>query len=144
VKYPLTICCIAVLGACTSAAPVPQPASTQVATCLQPDAESKALRTFIVGIVTGVTADTRLLRESNGIPNSTADRVVQVTDARTCRQALDAMNAVLETPARPRELYVYEVGDEYAVQNAVATPGAHYHPVLFFTKDWVLRVALLY
>ena len=76
---------------------------------------------------------------------TTANKVALVTKTSTCASAATALNAVRNTPGVTRQVWVYTLGNNYAVEDpTIPVPAMGEYPIYFFSNTWVSKPVLMY
>jgi hypothetical protein len=82
------------------------------------------------------------LRTSLGIAGTAANKVSYNTTASICNSAASALNTRSGTPGRARNVYVWKIGNFYAVEDpADQSPAFSYRGLILYTSQWVFRSA---
>lgn len=73
------------------------------------------------------------------------NKVSLVTKASTCASAATAVNTVRGTPGVIRQVWVYALGADYAVEDpTISEPAAGAIPLYLFNGTWVAKPILMY
>ena len=78
------------------------------------------------------------LRREVGIIYQPTGIVEFVSDEPVCRFAIQALNARTRTPGRRRQVYVYNLGSQYAVEDPEQRAG-EFRMLRIFNQQWQLR-----
>ena len=89
------------------------------------------LKSYLSDLVTTADSSRASLRAKFGLPAIDSTRIIAVTDPRICRKLVDAMNATFRTLGLARQIYVFRVGETYAVQDPTH-PVGEYTPTVVF------------
>jgi hypothetical protein len=87
-------------------------------------------------LVTSTDPTDKAVKDSLRITATRASDVSYVTDERICGKALPAFNAVRRTPSAARQLYVYKIGRDFAVEDPTVGRDSHYRGLLIFDSKW--------
>ena len=90
-------------------------------------------------LVTSSTSSDRALKDSLGITATKAGDVAYVTAERTCAKALTAFNTVMATPSQTRQLYVFKIGRDFAVEDPTMGQNAEYRGLRIFSRVWAYK-----
>jgi hypothetical protein len=72
-----------------------------------------------------------------------ANKVTLVTKSTTCVSGATAVNTVRGEPGTNRQVWVYALGNNFAVEDPeIPTPPLGEYPIYFFDKNWVLKSVL--
>lgn len=83
------------------------------------------------------SAEVELRRSARIIYQPTAT-VEYVTDVPVCALAIQALNARAKTPGRQRQVYVYNLGSQYAVEDP-EVHASEYRMLRIFSLQWELH-----
>jgi hypothetical protein len=79
------------------------------------------------------------------LQSANANKVALVTRASTCASAATALNAVRGTPGVVRQVWVYTLGSNFAVEDpTIPVPPMGAYPIYFFSSTWVSKPVLMY
>ena len=74
-----------------------------------------------------------------------ANKVSLVTKATTCASAATALNTVRGTQGVARQVWVYSLGSNYAVEDpTIPVPPTGDYPIYFFSSTWAAKPVLMY
>jgi hypothetical protein len=113
-------------------------------TCRPADGVTRKTIPLVDGIINGRTATYRLLRDSLRLvaPTHSVSPSL-VTKTSVCASAGKALDALDTTAATARNLYVYQTGSYYAVEDPTRSMG-EFNDLVFFTSGWVYKGDLPY
>jgi hypothetical protein len=89
----------------------------QAQTCRPSDKGAQATLAWARAIATGTDSASQETRSTLKIPATTVSKVVLVTDAYTCAQAVQSLAAVIGASASNRAVYLVKVGTRYVVKD---------------------------
>jgi hypothetical protein len=93
-----------------------RPVAGMLSGCLSADTVIVPTRlAYLKGLMSRSEADYSQVRDSLGLSRQNAEEVRLETDRSRCRSAVTALNAVLNTPGRDREIWLFALGDGWAV-----------------------------
>jgi hypothetical protein len=97
----------------------------------------------------GLLADTDTtsvnFRSAFQLQQVAVNKVSLVTKASTCASAATAVNTVRGTPGVIRQVWVYALGTNYAVEDpTISEPAAGAIPIYLFNGTWVAKPILMY
>jgi hypothetical protein len=118
------------------------PEPTAVSRCREADPAAAATMHTLQALATSTDSADVLLKESLRLSLLTPDDVSLVSSEATCRRAAAELDRVLPSRLSVRRVYVYRVGQDFAVEDPVAFSG-EYRGVAFFTSDWTYKSTLL-
>ncbi len=81
------------------------------------------------------------IRSSLGIAGTNANKVSYVTTASVCNSAGSALNAYSATPGQARRVYVWKLGNFYAVEDPADQNAGSYRALVLYTSQWVFKSA---
>lgn len=81
------------------------------------------------------------IRTSLGIAGTAASKVSYVTTASTCNSAASALNVYSATPGRARSVYVWKLGNFYAVEDPSDQNPGSYRALVLYTSKWAFKSA---
>jgi hypothetical protein len=84
-------------------------------------------------------------REAFGLQATAASKVALITKSSTCLTAVHAVNVAAGTPGRARQVWVYSLGTNYAVEDPAVRgdPDAYEYPIYFFDRQWIPKGVLM-
>ena len=85
-------------------------------------------------------------RDAFKLQPTTANKIALVTKNATCLAAASALNAIAGTPTAVRQVWVYTLGNNYAVEDpSIADePDPGEYPIHFFDRQWRPKPVLMY
>jgi len=81
------------------------------------------------------------IKASLGIAGTSANKVSYVTTASVCNSAASALNAYSATPGQARSVYVWKLGNFYAVEDPADQNPGSYRALVLYTSQWVFKSA---
>jgi hypothetical protein len=90
-------------------------------------------------LVTSTDPTDKAVRDSLRITATRASDISYVTDERTCGKALPAYNTAMSTPSAVRQLYVYKIGRDFAVEDPTVGQDSHYRGLHIFDSKWLYK-----
>ena len=134
--------CVALLVALTGAV-LCRPVGAQ-STCRSADAVTRKTIPLVDSIINGRTATFRLLRDSLRLaaPRHPVTPSL-ITKTSACASAGKALDALDTTATTARNLYVYQAGSYYAVEDPTRLMG-EFNDLVFFTSGWIYSGDLPY
>jgi hypothetical protein len=134
----LTLSCIVCAGLAANA---------QSAGCLPSDVDTADLMYYARTLVSATDPERIGLRNALGFGALDSNKVVTVTDARTCAKVIDGLNAALQTPSRVRRVHVVAmVKDGFMVFEPAPSgpqPANEWKPAYVLTKTFTVRGSVL-
>lgn len=115
------------------------PGSSFAQACRPADSTSARTTRDLKAYVTSSDSFTVRLRNSLGIAGTPANKISYATDSKTCNSAVTALNTHSGTPGRSRQVYVWKVGSDFAVEDPSDNDPGSYRAVIFFTSKWVFK-----
>lgn len=79
------------------------------------------------------------IRTSLGIAGTAASKVSYNTTASICNSAASALNTYSGTPGQARNVYVWKIGNFYAVEDPADQNPGSYRALVLYTSKWVFR-----
>jgi hypothetical protein len=74
-----------------------------------------------------------------------ANKVSFVTEGSTCASAATALNTVRGEPGVVRQVWVYALGNNFAVEDpSIPIHSAGTYPIYFFSNNWAAKPILMY
>lgn len=143
----LGIVCAAGLGAFVVLPPKPAAIAAQAASGCRPadTVRSPAHLAYLKGMVVNTDSVAVNFRTAFQLQATTANKVALVTKASTCASAATALNTVRGTPGVVRQVWVYTLGSNFAVEDpSIATPQMGSYPIYFFGSNWASKPILMY
>lgn len=110
--------------------------------CRPADADARQIAAGLPRILASPDSADTDLRRDVGITYQPSPYVAHVTDEGVCAQAVRALNIRTRTPGRRRQVYVYDLGSQYAVDDPEQMAG-EYRMVRIFNRQWELRGDIL-
>jgi hypothetical protein len=122
---------------------VPQ-ARAQSSGCRPADAQIVPSRlTYFKDLLTSTVAARKAVRDSLGLAAVSASKVSLVTKASTCVGAVNALNTHRQEPGVTRQVWVYALGTNYAVEDSgIAAASGEYRPIYLFDRNFVYKRTL--
>ncbi len=108
------------------------------ANCRPADAVSSQMVPELRLIVSSTDSAEVELRRRAGIVYQPLAPVAFVSDEPVCLLAVRALNARTRTPGRRRQVYVYDLGGQYAAEDPEQRAG-EFRMVRIFSRQWELR-----
>jgi hypothetical protein len=84
------------------------------------------------------------VRNAFELPLTSPSKVTLVTRNNTCASAAAALNTVVGTPGQIRQVWVYALGSNYAVEDPAIPVEPAGYPIFLFTSKWVPKPVLMY
>ncbi len=94
---------------------------------------------YLRALVSAVDSGSVAAREAFELQWAPADEVRWVTKPSVCAAAVAAVNQVAATPGRARRVWVYSIGQAYAVEDPSlewAENGGSEYPMYLFDRGW--------
>lgn len=127
----IPLLCLLALPAARAQTPIAE------ALCHPPDQTSAQMIEELRRLLSSAdSAATAVRREANIVYQSTGS-VRLLTDEPICDFAIRALNARARTPGRHRQVYVYHLGSQYAVEDPEQR-ASEYRMIRIFSLDWEL------
>jgi hypothetical protein len=100
---------------------------------------------YLKRVVTDTDSISRAVRDSLQLQATTANKVTLVTKATTCASAVAALNTAAGTPGAARQVWVYTLGSNFAVEDpAISSEIAGGVPFYLFDSKWTPKPILIY
>ena len=113
--------------------------SRAVATmCHSPDQTSARMVDQLRRLLSSADSESTEVRRDANIVYQPTGTVSHVTDESVCDQAIRALNARARTPDQGREVYVYYLGSQYAVEDP-EQHASEYRMIRIFDLEWKLK-----
>jgi hypothetical protein len=94
---------------------------------------------YFRGLLT-TTAPVRVaIRDTFGLSAVSASKINLVTKASTCVAAVNAMNAISQSVGKVRQVWVYTLGTNYAVEDPADQEPGQYRLIYLFTNSHVYK-----
>jgi hypothetical protein len=93
-------------------------------------------------IMSGTDSANADLRRDVGITYQPSPQVMLLADEGLCEQAVSALNSRTRTPGRRRQVYLFDLGSQFAVDDPQQKAG-EYRMLRVFSRDWKLRGDIL-
>ena len=123
------------------------PAIAQSASgCRAPNAlENQTQIEYLRSIVVDTDIMAVAAREAYGLQATTASKVALLTKSSTCVTAANAVNVAAGTTGKERQVWVYSVGTNYAVEDPAVRgdPEAYEYPIYFLDHQWIPKGVLM-
>jgi len=110
-------------------------------TCRPADALSARTVTDFKSLLSSSDSFDARIRTSLGIAGTGVNKVSYVTTANTCKSAAAALNVYSATPGRARSVYVWELGNFYAVEDPADQEPGSYRALVLYTSTWAFKSA---
>ena len=114
-------------------------AEAQSSSCRPPDAISDETGALLKRYVTSSDSFDVKMRNALGIAGTQAKKISYSTNAGTCSSAVTALNALENTPGRARQVYVWNVGTNFAVWDPANQLSQGYRAITLFTSKWAFK-----
>jgi hypothetical protein len=143
-RYPVGILLALALTGPPSAAVGQSVGSTPLGdnSCRPADAEAGHLAGQLRRVLSSADSADAELRRRVGITYQPSPYVAQVTEEGICAQAVTALNGRTRTPGKRRQVYLYDLGSQYAVDDPEQMAG-EYRMLRIFSRAWELRGDIL-
>ena len=115
---------------------------SQALTCLPSDAVASRHVAEFQALITSVKPKDVSYRQLLGLSATKASDVSYVTDERTCNKAVAALDALWGTPPSERQVYVYRIGTDFAVEDPQVR-GGEYKQITIFDRRWSRKSNML-
>jgi len=100
---------------------------------------------YLMRVVADTDSVSRAVRDSLRLPATSPSKVSLVTRASTCTSAVGALNVVIGTPGMVRQVWVYALGSNYAVEDpSITSDPAGGRPFYLFDSKWKPKPILMY
>jgi hypothetical protein len=113
------------------------------AVCRPADAITSQTVSYLQSLVTSTKPLDKAQRDSLRITARKASDVSYTTDESVCAKALTALNSYLSTPSASRQLYVFKIGTDFAVEDPTIGQGGEYRGLRIFDRKWVYKSTYL-
>jgi hypothetical protein len=110
--------------------------------CRAADPAAAATIHTLQALATSTDSADVLLKQSLRLSLLQPGEVSLVSSEATCRRAAAELDRLSPSRLSGRRVYVYRVGQDFAVEDPAAFPG-EYRGVAFFTSDWTYKSTLL-
>jgi len=104
--------------------------------CRPADAVTRRTIADLAAIVAGTDSAAQASRDSLHLAATSASKVLLVTNEKTCRSARDALNTSWNTPGALRQVYVYQIGKFYGVEDPQIPGNGEYRGVVIYDGRW--------
>jgi hypothetical protein len=101
---------------------------------------------YLRDLISGTDSTSAQFREAFELQRASADEVQWVTKPSVCEAAVVAVNEVAGTPGRARRVWVYTLGEAYAVEDpslAWTEPLGSEYPMYLFDQAWRSKPVLM-
>jgi hypothetical protein len=101
---------------------------------------------YLRELISGTDSASVQLREAFELRWAAADEVTWITKPSVCAAAVAAVNGVAGTPGRVRQVWVYTLGEAYAVEDpslAWTEPVGSEYPIYLFDRKWKSKPVLM-
>ena len=143
-RHPQILIALLLLGGCAWNAPV---LVAQGASGCRPADTTKVpthLR-YLKRVVADTDSVSRAVRDSLRLPATSPSKVSLVTRTSTCMSAVGALNTVAGTPGVVRQVWVYALGSNFAVEDpSISSALAGGLPFYLFDSKWKPKPILIY
>jgi hypothetical protein len=93
--------------------------------------------------MSGTDSSALAFRSAIGLQLVSANKVTLVTKTTTCASAATAVNTLQNTPGMSRQVWVYSLGSDYAVEDpTIPVPPQGEGSMFFFSGTWTLKTVL--
>jgi hypothetical protein len=100
---------------------------------------------YLKRLVTGTDSAAVAFRAAFQHAATTDRKVALVTKTSTCAAAATALNTTRGTPGVVRQVWVYTLGSNYAVEDpTIPTPQLGSYPIYLFDGSWNSKPVLMY
>ena len=83
------------------------------------------------------------VRDSLGLAKTAVSKISLVTTTATCTSAVTALNTRRGEPNTVRQVWVYKLGNDFAVEDpALTVPASEYRPIYLFSGSFVYKRTL--
>lgn len=110
--------------------------------CRPADAVSAETLGQLHQVLSGTDSANIDLRGDVGLTYQPSPQVVLLADEALCELAVSALNSRARTPGRRRQVYVFDLGSQFAVEDPEQMAG-EYRMVRVFSREWQLRGDIL-
>ena len=111
----------------------------QSSSCRPADSLSARTTSQLKDYVTSSDSFTVRLRNGLGITGTSANKISYNTNSKTCAAAVTALNTHSGTPGRARTVYVWTVGNNFALEDPTDEDPGSYRAVFFFSSKWLFK-----
>ncbi len=114
--------------------------------CRAPDSvKVPAHLEYLTSIVVGTDSVALETRAAFQLQATTSNKVALVTRNSTCASAAAALNTVAGTPGVVRQVWVYTLGNNYAVEDpTIPIEPLGEYPIYLFDRNWNPKPVLMY
>ncbi len=99
---------------------------------------------YLKVMVAGTDSIAALFRTEFQLQAVNANKVSLVTKTSTCASAATALNAARNTPGAVRQVWVYALGSNYAVEDpTIPVEPTGPYPIYFFSNTWATKPVLM-
>lgn len=114
--------------------------------CRQADTDNVPRRlAYFKRLLSGTDSSSVAFRTAFQLQAVAVNKVSLLTKAATCASAANAVNAVRGSPGVVRQVWVYALGSNYAVEDpAIPVPALGDLPIYLFSGSWVAKPVLMY
>jgi hypothetical protein len=112
--------------------------------CRPADAQTVPSRlTYFKDLLTSTVAARKAVRDSLGLAAVNASKISLLTKTSTCLSAVTSLNAHRQEPGVIRQVWVYALGSNYAVEDpGIAAKSGEYRPIYVFDRNFVYKRTL--
>jgi hypothetical protein len=110
--------------------------------CRPADAVSLQTEDQLRQVLSGTDSANADLRGDVGITYQPSPQVAHVADESICELAVSALNRRTRTPGKRRQVYVFDLGAQFAVEDPEQMAG-ELRMVRVFSREWQLRGDIL-
>ena len=143
-KFLSSSLALSILWACFTASSAPEPADRASSGCRPPDSFFVQARFDYFRILLTSTDSAQVAaRDSLGLSKVSANKVNLVTKQTTCVNAVNALNTLLGESGTNRLVWVYALGNDYAVVDPELVPPPKNTPIHIFTRNWTYKVTIV-
>lgn len=104
--------------------------------CRPADAVTSRTIAELATIVSGTDSAAQASRDSLHLAATLASKVTLVTNEKTCKSARDALNRAWNTPGALRQVYVYQIGQFWSVEDPQISGNGEYRGVVIYDGRW--------